>query len=102
MITAKLGTNRVRLSSTTTFDMDTADVQDLVLDYSGELGSDTVSAVTKSTENLTAATPSISSNVVTISLSGAIDGTKGWIEVNMTTTASNVINRKIYIRGADL
>lgn len=100
-ITAKLGTNRVRLENGVTFEMDKSDIRSLVIDYTGELGSDTVSTVTATTTDITAGTPSISSNVVTISLSGGSENATAKVDVEMTTAAGDVISRIIYVRVRD-
>jgi hypothetical protein len=100
-ITVKLGTDRRRWFDGIQFTMDKSDIRTLTLDYSGELGTDTVSSVSTSDENLTTGTPAISSNVVTISISAVQEGSVAYTDVTMTTTAGDVISTKVRIKGVD-
>ena len=84
------------------FDMDAQDERSVIVDYTGELGTDTVSTAVATTVNITAGASGISSNVVTIPLSAATENTTATLDVLMTTTAGDKISRKISFRVGDL
>jgi hypothetical protein len=100
-ITVKLGTEQRRWFDGILFDMDTADVRTLTIDYSGEIGSDTVASVTTTDQDITAGTPVFSSNVVTTSLSSPTEGAISYTDILMTTTAGDKISTKVRFRGVD-
>lgn len=95
-ITVKFGSEKRRLEPTHVIDVINDSECNIVFDYSGEIDTDTVSTVTVTGTNVTAGTPSISSNVVTIALSGFNSDAE--LQVKMTTTAGRVIDRKVYFR----
>ena len=84
------------------FDMDAQDERSVIVDYTGEIGSDTVSTAVSTTVNITAGASGISSNVVTIPLSAATENTTATLDVLMTTTAGDKISRKVSFRVGDL
>lgn len=99
-ITVKYKTDRVRWSPEVLFRSDVDDVGDIIFDYAGELGADTVSTATASTENITAGTPSISSNVVTVGMSGAQEGLSK-LELKITTTGGSTLSSAVRFRTKD-
>ncbi len=100
-ITVEFAGDKRRWSKSMYFEADKNDAGNIVFDYSGELGSDTVSTAAATVENLTAGTPSISSNVVTTALSGLSEGEIAKFELKMTSAANRVIDRTVYIRVVD-
>lgn len=101
-ILVKFANSENRWNSNLTYNIDKDDVLDLDIDYSGEIGADTVSTATTSAKNITAGTPSITANVVTIQLSAGSEDTKATLDVTMTTTASKVLSRTITFKVRDL
>lgn len=100
-ITVKYKTEKRRWVPTILFETDTDDVGSIIFDYSGELGADTISTATASTENITAGTPSISSNVVTVATSGAQSGSLAKMELKITTTGGNTLSNLVRFRVKD-
>lgn len=100
-ITVKYKTQKNRWSPGLIFETDKDDVGDLTIDYSGELGADTVSAVTATANNITAGSPTISSNIVTVPLSGGNSGSTAKLEVSMDTTGGSTLAILIRFRVKD-
>lgn len=100
-VTVKYKTQSRRWYPNILFNTDIDDVNNLVVDYSGEIDTDTVSTVTVVTNDITAGTPSISNNVVTIALSGFREGSNTRLELTMTTTAGNVFATTVRFRAKD-
>lgn len=104
-ITAKFKNDRVRLSQETMFSLDKDDVDSLLINYAGRIGTDTLSTVTVSQEDITAGTPSINtggnSREATIAISGGQEGSIARIEVKATTTAGKVLTNLIRFRVKD-
>lgn len=98
MITATFAGRPTRLTQTTTFEIDKDVVDNLIIDYAGRLDTDTVSSVSVSTEDITAGTAVISSNQVTIPVSGGQEGSTARMEVTATTAAGAVIPYLIRFR----
>lgn len=97
-VTVDFKTHKKRFKQNMVFELDQDDVDDIVFDYGGELGADTVSTASATTSDVTAGTPSISSNVVTVQLSGGSVGTAK-MEMQITTaggkTLTNVVRFKV-------
>ena len=100
-ITVKFKTDRKRWDHTVLFPMDADDVGSITFDYSGELGGDTISTATATANNITAGTPSISSNVVTVAMSGAQADSLGKLELKITTTGGNTLSNMVRFRIRD-
>ncbi len=100
-ITVKYKTSRRRWDPEILFRTDKDDVANAVFDYSGELGTDTVSVATASTENITAGTPSISSNVVTVAMSAGQEGATAKMELKVTTTGGLVLSNLVRFKVKD-
>ena len=101
MITVDYGNNKTRWGEDLTFRRDVNDIRTLTIDYTGELGSDTISTASASTTNITAATPAISSNIVTTSLSGGSEGTTAKVDMTITTTAGDKLSNTVYLMTED-
>lgn len=99
-ITVKYKTDRRRWDPTVLYRADVDNVGSITFDYSGELGGDTISTATATTENITAGTPSISSNVVTVAMSGAQEGISK-LELKITTAAGNTLSNLVRFRAKD-
>ena len=99
-ITVKFKTQRNRWNPQLLFKMDKDDAGNIVFDYSGELGADTVSTATATTENITAGTPSINSNVVTVAMSSAEEGVSR-MELKITTTGGDTLTNLVRFRAKD-
>lgn len=99
-ITVKYKTLKRRYVPGMVFDADIDDVGDIIIDYSGEVGGDSVSSVSVTTSDITAGTPAISGNVVTVALSGQKE-TVSKIEVKMTTSSGKVLSSTVRIRATD-
>jgi hypothetical protein len=100
-ITVKYKTDRKRWDQTTLFKTDKDDVATITFDYSGELGSDTISTATASSENITIGTPSISSNVVTATVSAGQEGSTAKMELNVVTTGGLTIPTNVRFKVSD-
>jgi hypothetical protein len=100
-ITVEYKTQKNRWYPGLIYEADKDDVGDLVIDYSGELGTDTVSTVTTTANNITAGTPTTSANIVTIPISNGIESSNVKLEVKMTTTGSKTLSITIKFRVKD-
>lgn len=90
-----------RWSSTLVYDKDQDDVSDIVFNYSGELGSDTISTATATTTDITAGSPTISANTVTFSISGGDPGGIGRLELKIVTTGGDTLSNNVKFRVND-
>lgn len=99
-ITVKYKTDRRRWSPDVIFLTDVDDAGNIVFDYTGELGADTVSTATATTSDITAGTPSISSNVVTVALSSAQEGVAK-MELKITTSGGITLSNLVRFRVKD-
>jgi len=100
-IKVKFGNQDNRWEPGLTFDIDKSDIRDIVWDYTGELGSDTISTATASTTDIGAGSTVIASNVVTIPMSGGVEGAKGTLDLTITTAGSDTISRTVNFRIKD-
>lgn len=101
-ITVAYGNQKNRWGPNLTFNTDLNDVRDVVWDYTGELGTDTVSTATATTTDITAGTPSISSNVVTVAMSAGSEGVIAKLDLKIVTTGGDTISKSINLRVSDL
>lgn len=101
MITVQLKTNKTQWNPGLLFDVDMDDISNLIFDYSGELGSDTIGTATVTASNITAGTPSISGNRVTIEISGGKAGTTAKLELKIVTAGGLQMSNPIRIRVYD-
>lgn len=99
-ITAKYKTNEVRWSPTVLFDTDTGDAGDIIFNYAGELGADTVSTAGVKSENITAGAPSITNNTVTVNMSAAQAGVSK-MELTINTAGGSVLTTLVRFRAVD-
>ena len=99
-ITVQYKTDRTRWDQSVLFETDVDDQGAITFDYSSELGGDTVSTAVSTTDGVTAGTHSISSNVVTVALSGFNEGLAK-LELKMTSTAGNVLSNNVRFRVKD-
>lgn len=99
-ITIQFGENKRLYTPNMYFEKDIDDARNLVIDYSGELDADTVSTATATVENITAGTPSISSNIVTTALSAGNEGVAR-VELKITTSGGQTISNALRFRLKD-
>lgn len=99
-ITTQFKTDRKRYYPGIMFKSDIDDQGDIIFNYAGELGADTVSTMSVTTDDVTAGIPSISGNSVTIALSGFRDGVSK-MEAKMITTAGKVLSSVVRFRATD-
>lgn len=100
-ITVKFKTQKNRWNPKLVYLKDLDDVGDIIFDYSGVLGGDTVSTATATTDDITAGTPSISSNVVTTQISGGVSGSTGKMEMRITTTNGSTLSNLVRFKVTD-
>jgi carbon monoxide dehydrogenase subunit G len=100
-ITVKYKTVKRRWEPKMVFNTDIDDVRNIVFDYSGELGSDAISTATATASDITAGSPSIAANVVTISMSGGTAGSMAKLELKVTTTGGDTISNTVRFRAKD-
>lgn len=100
-ITVKYKTQRNRWNPALLFDTDKDDVGSIIFDYGGELGGDAVSTATATTSNITAGTPSVSGNVVTVAMSAGKAGTTAKMELKITTTGGKTLSNTVRFRVTD-
>lgn len=100
-VTVKFKTQKNRWSPTLLFEMDKDDVGNIEFDYSGELGADSVSTATVTVDDITAGTPSISNNVVTVAMSSGKEGATAKMELKITTTGGSVLSNLVRFRVTD-
>lgn len=100
-VTVKYKTNKRRWEPRMLFETDLDDAGNIIFDYSGELGSDTVDTATATTNDVTAGTPSISSNTVTTALSGFTEGSDIKLEMKITTAGGQTLTNLVRFRAID-
>lgn len=101
MITVQLKTNRNPWDHSLVFDIDKDDISNLVYNYAGELGSDTISTATATTSNITAGATSISGNTVTVQVSAGNAGTMAKLEMKIVTAAGKRMSNPVRFRVTD-
>lgn len=99
-ITVKYKTDRVRYQPKVLFNTDVDDVGDITFDYSGHLGGDTIDTATVTANDITAGSPTISSNIVTVPLSGGKAGIAK-MELKITTTGGSTLSSLVRFRIKD-
>lgn len=99
-VTVDFKTHKRRFKQNMLFELDKDDVDDIVFDYSNELESDTISTATATTSDITAATPEISSNIVTVQLSGGNVATAK-VELKITTSDGKTLTNVVRFRVKD-
>ena len=82
--------------------MDLNDARSMIWDYTGELGTDTISTATATANDITAGTPVISSNIVTVPLSAGQEGSTATLDMEIVTAAGDTISRTVKIKVDDL
>ena len=97
-ITVEFKTLKRRFDQGMIYDLDASDVDNVVFDYSGEIGSDTLSTAIVKSDSITAATPVISGNTVTIQLSNGSGNGVAKIELKVTTAAGKTLANVVRFR----
>ena len=99
-ITVKYKTISRRFAQNMVFNSDVDDSGSIIFDYAGELGADTISTATATTQDITAGTPSITNNVVTVALSAGKEGIAK-MELKITTAGGNTLSSVVRFRVTD-
>lgn len=101
-ITVEYGNQKNRWSEGLVFNADTQDIRSITWDYTGEIGTDTVSTATATAVDITAGTPVVAANTVSIPMSAGNEGSTATLDLLMVTTAGDQISRKVSFNVRDV
>jgi hypothetical protein len=94
-ITVECGNQKNRWGEGLVFNIDSQDIRSITWDYTGEIGSDTVSTATATAVDITAGTPVVTANTVSIPMSAGNEGSTATLDLLIVTAAGDQISRKV-------